>query len=74
MAEDKTKITTGNNDRPVDSSIAQTGPGLPDDSSLPPEVSEEEVERVRENLVQSPREKLKQEVSEAEKASELGSE
>jgi hypothetical protein len=74
MADDNSKITTGSNDRPVDSSIAQTAPGLPDDSSLPPDVSEEEVERVREKLVESPRDKLMKEVSDAEKASELGSE
>jgi hypothetical protein len=74
MADEEKKISTGTNDRPVDSSIAQTGPGLPDDSSLPPDVSEEEIERVREKMVESPRDKLKREVSEAEKASELGSE
>ena len=74
MADHKTKITDGSNDRPVDSTIAQTGGGLPDDSSLPPEVSDEEIERARDSLLQSPRERLKQEVSEAEKASELGSE
>ena len=74
MTANESKTTTGNNDRPLDSSIAQTAPGLPDDSSLPPDVSDEEVERVRQKLVETPREKLKREVSDAEKASELGSE
>ena len=45
-----TKVTTGANDRPKDETIAQTGPGLPDDTTLPVDVSEEEVERAREKL------------------------
>ena len=44
------KVTTGANDRPKDETIAQTGPGLPDDSTRPVEVSEEEVERARAKL------------------------
>ncbi|MDB5621874.1 MAG: hypothetical protein JWR39_437 [Devosia sp.] len=46
------KVTTGANDRPKDETIAQTGPGLPDDGTLPVEVSEEEVERARQKLQQ----------------------
>ncbi|MDF2798132.1 MAG: hypothetical protein K0R85_876 [Devosia sp.] len=48
----RSKITTGANDRPKDETIAQTGAGIPDDSSLPIEVSDEEVERTRQKLTQ----------------------
>lgn len=34
MAE-RRKITDGANDRPVDTTIAGTGPGIPDDALLP---------------------------------------
>ena len=44
------KITTGLNDRPVDASIAQSGPGLPDDSGMPVEATEEEALRIRAKL------------------------
>jgi len=36
------KISTGANDRPRDASIASTAPGLPDDSSRPPEVNDDD--------------------------------
>lgn len=44
------KSTTGNNDRPRNDSIAQTGSGLPDDSGKPIDVSEDEVGKVRDKL------------------------
>jgi hypothetical protein len=47
MAE---KISNGPNARPRDASIAQTGEGLPNDSSRPVEVSEEEERRIRQKL------------------------
>jgi len=37
-----TKITTGPNDAPKDATIAQSAPGLPEDTSLPVEATEEE--------------------------------
>ena len=51
MAEDREKISTGPNDRPVNETIAGTGPGIPDDAlapgeELPEAPSDEEVERV----------------------------
>ena len=49
--DEKSKITTGLNDRPRNETIGQTGAGIPDDSSQPVEVSDEEVERVREKLL-----------------------
>ncbi|MFD2649460.1 hypothetical protein ACFSX5_16870 [Devosia albogilva] len=59
-----TKITTGNNDRPKNETIAQTGDGIPDDSSAPVDVDDAEVERVRQKLEGDGREKLMQEVEE----------
>ncbi|NKQ83452.1 hypothetical protein [Rhizobium ruizarguesonis] len=41
------KITTGVNDAPKDATIAQSGPGLPDDSSQPVEATEEEARLIR---------------------------
>jgi hypothetical protein len=56
MAEDREKISTGPNDRPIDETIAGTGPGIADDSLAPgereiPEApSDEEVEEMAEEL------------------------
>ncbi len=50
--EDREKITTGLNDRPLNHTIAQTGDGLPDDSGQPVEVDPAEVERVRAKLME----------------------
>lgn len=44
------KITTGFNDRPKDSALAQSGPGLPDNSSMPMEATEEEALKIRAKL------------------------
>lgn len=74
MPHRKSKITTGANDRPVDESIAQTAPGLPDDSSRTPDVSDAAVERGRKSLADNPRARLKRQVEEDIKASERGSE
>lgn len=56
MAEDREKISTGPNDRPLNETIAGTGPGIPDDSlapgeeELPRPPTDEEVEKVAEKL------------------------
>ena len=55
MAEDREKISTGPNDRPIKETIAGTGPGIPDDAlapgeELPQPPTDEEVERVAEKL------------------------
>jgi len=47
---DNEKISTGPNARPRNETIAQTGPGLPNDSSRPVPATEVEVERARELL------------------------
>jgi hypothetical protein len=56
MAEEREKISTGQNDRPLDETIAGTGPGIPDDSLAPGETelpqppTDQEVERAAEKL------------------------
>ena len=55
MIEDREKISTGPNDRPLNETIAGTGPGIPDESlrpgqELPEAPSDEEVERVKQAL------------------------
>jgi len=55
MAEDRTKISTGPNERAVNETIAGTGPGIPDDARAPGEdvpepPSDEQVERAAEAL------------------------
>ena len=51
MADDREKISNGPNDRPINETIAGTGPGIPDDAlapgeELPEPPSEEEVTRI----------------------------
>ena len=56
MAEDREKISTGPNDRPIDETIAGTGPGIADDSLAPGEKqipdapTDEQVEEMAEEL------------------------
>ncbi|HEY5723395.1 MAG TPA: hypothetical protein VIT45_13845 [Allosphingosinicella sp.] len=55
MAEDREKISNGPNDRPLNETIAGTGPGIPDDAlgagqELPEPPTEEEIERAAEAL------------------------
>lgn len=55
MADDREKISTGPNDRPLNETIAGTGPGIPDEAlapgeDLPEPPTDEEVERIAEKL------------------------
>ena len=55
MIDDREKISTGPNDRPLNETIAGTGPGIPDEALAPgeelPEVpSDEEVERIAKRI------------------------
>ena len=55
MADDREKISTGPNDRPLNETIAGTGPGIPDEALAPGEElrqapSEQEVERIAAKL------------------------
>ena len=56
MAEDREKISTGPNDRPINETIAGTGPGIADDSLAPGEKeipkapTDEQVEEMAEEL------------------------
>jgi hypothetical protein len=59
MAEDRKKISDGPNDRPINESIAGTGPGIPDEAlgegeELPEPPTEEEVRRIAEKLGATP--------------------
>jgi hypothetical protein len=44
------KLSTGTNDRPKDETIAQTGEGLPDDSSQPVDIEESEAARLEQSI------------------------
>ena len=55
MADDRKKISTGPNDRPLNETIAGTGPGIPDEAlvpgkELPQPPTEEPEKRIRERL------------------------
>ena len=72
--DDDRKITNGANDRPRNETIAQSGAGIPDDSSRPLEVDDAEVDRVRDTLSgRSPRQELKEEVREEIEKPQRGS-
>jgi hypothetical protein len=58
------KTTDGANDRSRSDTIAQSGPGLPDDSGQPVEVDEAAVDRARSNLAGDPQAELEREVAE----------
>ena len=65
--DDNEKITTGLNDRPRNETIAQTGGGLPDDSSRAVDVDDATVERARAKLEENTsRQTLKDDVEEQE--------
>ncbi|TNC13493.1 hypothetical protein FF100_11925 [Methylobacterium terricola] len=44
------KISNGPNARPRNETIAQTGPGLPNDTSSPVEIDEEEARRIEDKI------------------------
>ena len=55
MADDREKISTGPNDRPLNETIAGTGPGIPDEAlapgeELPEAPTDEEIEQAAEKL------------------------
>lgn len=56
MAEDREKISSGQNDRPINETIAGTGPGIADDTlapgedTIPEAPTDEEVEKMAEKL------------------------
>ena len=55
MADDREKISNGPNDRPLNETIAGTGPGIPDEAlspgqELPGGPSADEEKRIRERL------------------------
>ncbi len=55
MAEDREKISVGPNERPINETIAGTGPGIPDEAGTPGQEpleppTDEQVRRVAEQL------------------------
>jgi hypothetical protein len=55
MVEEREKVSTGPNDRPLNETIAGTGPGIPDDAlapgeELPQPPTDEEVEKAAKAL------------------------
>ena len=55
MADDREKLSEGPNERPINETIAGTGPGIPDDArgpgeELPEPPSDEEVDRIARKL------------------------
>ena len=56
MAQDREKISTGPNEEPINETIAGTGPGIADDTlapgeeQLPQAPTDEEVEKMAQNL------------------------
>jgi hypothetical protein len=55
MANEREKISTGPNDRPLNEGIAGTGPGIPDEAlppgkELPQPPTDEQEKRIREKL------------------------
>jgi hypothetical protein len=55
MPRDKEKISTGPNDRPLNETIAGTGPGIPDDAlapgeELPEPPTDDQVAKIAEKL------------------------
>lgn len=43
-------ISTGTNSRPRNETISQTGPGIPNDSSTPVEIDQEEEKRIEKSI------------------------
>jgi hypothetical protein len=67
------KTTTGANDRSKDATIAQSGPGIPDDSGAEA-VLEDEERQATEQRKETPQERLKKEVADEVEASKRGAE
>ena len=58
------KISTAMNDRPRDETIAESGPGIPDDSGRMVEVTDEEAQRIKSSLSRDRLDDLKDELDE----------
>lgn len=68
------KITDGLNDRPREATVAQSGPGLPDDCSQPIEADEVEAEHIRAKLEGDVRAKMRKKIDEQVEKPRRGSE
>jgi hypothetical protein len=69
----RAKITTGTNDRPRNETVAESAPGIPDDSGHPVELTDAEIERVKDSLLRGRQNELKDEVDEQTDLPQKGS-
>ncbi|MBX5135604.1 hypothetical protein CO660_17010 [Rhizobium sp. L9] len=60
----KAKISTGTNDRPRNETIAESGPGIPDDSGQTVEVPDGEARRMKASLLRDRLDELKEKLDE----------
>jgi hypothetical protein len=60
----RAKVSTGTNDRSRNETIAETGPGIPDDSGRLVELTDAEIERMKASLLRGRRNPLKDELDE----------
>ncbi|MBX5229349.1 hypothetical protein HJC06_23515 [Rhizobium sp. NLR9b] len=60
----RAKISTGTNDRPRNETIAESGPGIPDDSGRMVEVPDAEARRMKASLLRDRLDKLKEKLDE----------
>lgn len=67
------KITTALNDRSRDASISSTAPGIPDDTSHPPDIDEADAARMAEKFKPKGRANLERELKDATELPQKGS-
>ncbi|KPH05859.1 hypothetical protein CO657_35575 (plasmid) [Rhizobium acidisoli] len=69
----RAKISTGTNARPRDETIAESGPGIPDDSGRLVELTDAEIKRVEASLLLGRRDEPKDELDEQIELPQRGS-
>ncbi|MGV4791758.1 hypothetical protein [Rhizobium sp. F40D2] len=69
----RAKISTGTNARPRDETIAESGPGIPDDSGRLVELTDAEIKRVEASLLRGRRDEPKDELDEQIELPQRGS-
>lgn len=67
------KISTGTNDRPRNETIAESGPGIPDDSGRMVEVPDAEARRMKASLLRDRLDELKEKLDEETELPQRGS-
>ncbi|MBB4191864.1 hypothetical protein GGE45_001407 [Rhizobium aethiopicum] len=69
----RAKISTGTNDRPRNETIAESGPGIPDDSGRMVEVPDVEARRMKASLLRDRLDELKEKLDEETELPQRGS-